>query len=121
MTKGLGQQKANVRYNIFTSLLDVIFLFLLLPRYGMGGYYFSFLITHLLNFLLSLRRLIKISGVRIEGKRAALTLLGTVLATGICSFCPGDYLPGLMYIPAFICILTLLGVVTKADFLLKSL
>lgn len=122
MTKGLGQQKANVRYNILTSTLDVVFLFLLLPRYGMGGYYFSFLITHLLNFLLSLRRLVKISGVGLEVKRSALTLLGAVLSAGLCCFCPGDYLPGLMYIPAFFCILTLLGVVTKADFLwLKNL
>ena len=34
MTKGLGQQKACVRYNILTSAMDVVFLYLLLPRYG---------------------------------------------------------------------------------------
>ena len=59
--KGLGQQKVCVRYNIFTSGLDVAFLYLLLPTYGMNGYYFSFLITHLVNFLLSFRRLLKIT------------------------------------------------------------
>ncbi len=117
MTKGLGQQKANVRYNILTSTLDVIFLFLLLPRYGMGGYFFSFLVTHLLNFILSLRRLIKISGVGIDGKRAVLTLLGAVLSAGICYLCPGEYLPGFVYIPVFLGMLTLLGVVKKTDFL----
>ena len=63
MTKGLGQQAACVRYNILTSAMDVLFLYLLLPRYGMSGYYLSFLITHLINFLLSLRRLLKISKV----------------------------------------------------------
>ena len=61
MTKGLGQQKICVRYNIFTSALDVLFLYLLLPRYGMQGYYLSFLVTHVINFLLSLRRLLKIT------------------------------------------------------------
>jgi len=61
MTKGLGQQTACVRYNILSSSLDVVFLFLLLPEYGMEGYFASFLITHLLNFVLSLRRLLKIS------------------------------------------------------------
>ncbi len=61
MTKGLGQQKVCVRYNIFTSTLDVLFLYFLLPRYGMGGYFISFLITHLVNFVLSLRRLLKIT------------------------------------------------------------
>ena len=62
MTKGLGQQKACVRYNILTSALDVAFLYVLLPRYGMGGYFVSFTLTHLLNFALSLRRLLKITG-----------------------------------------------------------
>lgn len=57
MCKGLGQQSANARYNLLTSLLDVVFLWLLLPRWGMGGYYFSFAATHLLNFGLSFRRL----------------------------------------------------------------
>ena len=61
MTKGLGQQRVCVRYNIITSLLDIIFLYLLLPNYGMMGYYISFLITHLINFILSLRRLLKIT------------------------------------------------------------
>ena len=62
MTKGLGQQKICVRYNILTSALDVLFLYLLLPDYGMTGYFVSFTVTHLLNFILSLRRLLKITG-----------------------------------------------------------
>lgn len=66
MTKGLGQQKICVRYNILTSFLDVVFLFLLLPVYGMKGYFVSFLVTHLINFLLSLRRLSIITGFRIS-------------------------------------------------------
>lgn len=85
MTKGLGQQKACVRYNILTSLLDVIFLFWLLPRYGMGGYFVSFLVTHLLNFILSLRRLLKISGCSIDPKTplmAAMATAGTICAAG---------------------------------------
>jgi stage V sporulation protein B len=65
MVKGLGQQTASVRYNIFTSTLDVVFLFLLLPRHGMQGYFFSFFVTHLINFFLSLRRLIKITNIQI--------------------------------------------------------
>ncbi|MBQ9148768.1 MAG: polysaccharide biosynthesis C-terminal domain-containing protein [Oscillospiraceae bacterium] len=65
MTKGLGQQKVCVRYNIFTSTLDIVFLYLLLPEYGMAGYFASFLVTHLVNFLLSLRRLLKITGQHI--------------------------------------------------------
>ena len=57
MCKGLGQQSANARYNLLTNLMDVALLWLLLPRFGMGGYYFSFAASHLVNFGLSLRRL----------------------------------------------------------------
>ena len=78
MTKGLGQQKACVRYNILTSSMDVALLFILLPRYGMMGYFASFLITHLLNFVLSLRRLLKISQVSIPFYIPVLTVAATV-------------------------------------------
>lgn len=80
MIKGLGQQKACVRYNIITSAMDVIFLFLLLPKYGMMGYFFSFLVTHVINFGLSLRRLLKIAGSVIQWGMPLLTALATVLA-----------------------------------------
>lgn len=62
MHKGLGQQIYCVRVNTLTNLLDVIFLFLLLPRYGIGGYYFTYVLTHILNFYLSIRRLLQLSG-----------------------------------------------------------
>ncbi len=60
MTKGLGQQRACVRYNIISNTLDVALLYVLLPRYGIVGYFASFTLTHVLNFCLSLRRLVKI-------------------------------------------------------------
>ena len=80
MTKGLGQQKACVRYNILTSGMDVILLFLLLPKYGMDGYFVSFLITHLINFLLSLRRLLHISKVTLPFSVPVLTLSAAMAA-----------------------------------------
>lgn len=80
MTKGLGQQRICVRYNILTNLLDVAFLYFLLPRYGMAGYFFSFALTHLLNFILSLRRLLKITGQRI---RLSLPLRGIGVLVGV--------------------------------------
>lgn len=80
MTKGLGQQKICVRYNIFTSSMDVALLYLLLPVYGLQGYYFSFLVTHLINFLLSFRRLIKISGCKFQWHVPFLTGAATIFA-----------------------------------------
>ncbi len=82
--KGMGQQSANARYNVLTSFLDVTFLWVLLPRLGLGGYYFSFAITHLINFCLSLRRLIKVTEIRLElgmPLRAAVCAIGAGLMT----------------------------------------
>lgn len=80
MTKGLGQQKICVRYNILTSAMDVAFLYLLLPRYGMLGYFASFAFTHILNFLLSLRRLLKITGEKISFHIPAFSISSAVAA-----------------------------------------
>lgn len=63
MHKGLGQQIYCVRVNTLTNLLDVIFLFLLLPRYGIEGYFFTYAATHVINFYLSLKRLLAIADV----------------------------------------------------------
>ena len=115
MVKGLGQQTASVRYNIFTSTMDVILLFLFLPRYGMNGYFFSFLITHLINFILSLKRLLKITRIRIPFYIPAFTYAATlagILGASLLAEVPGR-------IAAFIflsgSLMVLFGVVSKSD------
>ena len=115
MTKGLGQQKISVRYNIFTSALDVALLFILLPRYGMSGYFLSFLITHLLNFILSIRLLRKLVGRIIPFQTAILTSAAALCATGI-----GWMFPGRLKIPVlmsvFFSLLVLFRIVKKEDY-----
>lgn len=80
MTKGLGQQKVCVRYNILTSAMDVVFLYILLPTHGMDGYFASFLVTHLINFLLSLGRLLKITEESIPFYVPALSMSAAIAA-----------------------------------------
>lgn len=80
MTKGLGQQKICVRYNILTSSMDVLMLFFLLPTYGMNGYFLSFLISHLVNFLLSLRLLLNITNRHISWHIPMLASSACILA-----------------------------------------
>lgn len=80
MTKGLGQQRSCVRYNILSSALDVVLLYWLLPKYGMGGYFVSFLISHALNFLLSLRRLLTITRQPIPWQIPAISLAAALAA-----------------------------------------
>ena len=115
MIKGLGQQTVSVRYNIFTNILDVVFLYLLLPKYGMEGYFFSFFITHAINLYLSLRRLLKITGERIPLHIPILTLTAGIGSAWGASLLPS---PG-GQIPAYFLllgsILYLLGIIHKAD------
>ena len=114
MTKGLGQQKACVRYNILTSAMDVAFLFVMLPRFGMAGYYISFLVTHLINFILSLRRLLKTAGTRISLWVPIPATVATVLAVGLAWTADGFW-RAVVYLPSLIAILSLFRVVSLQD------
>lgn len=115
MTKGLGQQKICVRYNIITSLLDVVFLYILLPVYGMKGYFVSFLVTHLINFILSLRRLLKITIRAIPVYvpiSAAASVMFSVWAAG---FSTGNLFRCMAYISILGSLLVLFGIIRRAD------
>ena len=72
MTKGLGQQAACARYSVISNVLDVTLMFFLLPKFGIDGYFLSFTVTHALNFVLSLRKVLCISGVRLNIASALL-------------------------------------------------
>lgn len=115
MTKGLGQQKICVRYNILTSTMDVVLLFVLLPRYGMGGYFFSFLVTHLLNFALSLRLLHKISGISISPAQPALTFAAAAAAVWASSFLSSPVARCVAYVLLLGSLWILLKVLHKED------
>lgn len=80
MHKGLGQQVYCVRVNTVTSILDVALLFVLLPRWGIAGYYVSFLVSHGVNFYLSIRRLAALVGLRLLWRRTAPGLAAILVA-----------------------------------------
>lgn len=115
MIKGLGQQKASVRYNIVTNLMDVTFLYILLPKCGILGYFISFLVTHVINFYLSLRRLLHITAQKIPIHIPLLTLVAAILSLWICSFVSGAVLRALAYAIVLLCLLFLMKILSKED------
>ena len=117
MTKGLGQQKICVRYNILTSALDVIFLYFLLPKYGMMGYFFSFTVTHLLNFALSLQRLLKITKQHLPFYVPAFTVASMMLAICGASTFSKSGMKILVFTSLLGSLLYLLKIVSKEDLL----
>ncbi len=115
MTKGLGEQKACVRYNILTSAMDVALLYILLPKYGMDGYFLSFLVSHLINFFLSLRRLLKITGETIPFFIPALAALSAISALWIASHLSAPGLQAAVYPIILGCLMYLLRIVQQED------
>lgn len=115
MTKGLGQQRACVRYNIFTSSLDVVLLYLLLPRCGMEGYFFSFLITHAINFALSLRRLLLLTEEILPLSTPLLAISAGIVAVWIARLVSPGILQCAVFLVALVCLLTLFQVFGKED------
>ena len=117
MIKGLGQQKASVRYNITTNLMDVAFLYVLLPRYGIVGYFLSFLVTHVINFILSIRRLLKITKVRIPLYIPLLTVTAGISAAWVSVFVSQSAFRAVSYLIILTCLLFLSKVLSKEDLL----
>ena len=56
--KGLGQMLHSMIFNVCEAALGVIFVIILIPRYGLGGYIFILFFCECFNFCLSMSRLI---------------------------------------------------------------
>ena len=115
MIKGLGQQRICVRYNIITNILDIIFLYLLLPKYGMNGYFFSFALTHMLNFFLSFRRLMMITGQQVPLRHPICCLIAAPTSIWLASRISLPLLRAAGYPVLLGCILILLDVLSSED------
>ena len=66
LLKGLDEQRASMRYNIFDSGLCVVLVYILLPRFAVKGYIFILFLSEIINFCLSMRRLCKVSTVELR-------------------------------------------------------
>lgn len=117
MIKGLGQQRASVCYNILTNTMDVCFLYILLPKYGITGYFISFVVTHVVNFILSIRRLLKITGEKIPIHIPVLTLSAAFFAVWACHFVSSPILRTGAFLAMLLCLLFLMKILSQEDLL----
>ena len=115
MIKGLGQQKHSVRYNIITNIMDVALLYILLPELGIFGYFLSFLVTHVINYILSLRRLLKITKESIPPSIPVLTILAACGAVWAAGFVAAPVLRALAFLTILVCLLFLMGILDRED------
>ena len=68
MLKGLDQQIYSMRYNILDSAICVILVWLVLPKCSVKGYIFILYASEIINFYLSINRLISVCDIEIFGK-----------------------------------------------------
>ncbi|MBE6980818.1 MAG: hypothetical protein E7437_00690 [Ruminococcaceae bacterium] len=115
--KGLGLQKTCMRYNILTAAMDLGGLFILLPKFGMEGYFISFSISHLVNFWLSVRLLLKTTGRSWHIKIPATALLCTGICVYMAGFIHQVYLRVGCFALLLFCLWTIAGLVGKQDLL----
>ncbi len=121
MLKGLAEQVSCVRYNTFTSLLDVLFLLILLPRWGIGGYVFSFAVTHAINLFLSVRRLLVTAQHRPKCADFLRPIASTALAAATAALLPDGTSPAILLLRSgfFLAVLSacyfLTGALTTRD------
>jgi hypothetical protein len=84
--------------------------------YGMGGYFVSFLVTHVINFTLSLRRLLIITGQKLPLHVPLLTLSGCAVCCSVVSRVSIPLWRLLFFPPLLISLLYLLRVIRMEDF-----
>lgn len=120
MLKGLSEQAANVRYNTLTSALDAVLLFVLLPRFAMTGYIFTFTAAHLINFMLSLRRLLRVTGCRCSPGVICAVVLCAAAGCALASCLPetvsvqaGLFLRAAVFCGSFLLIVCLSGMLER--------
>ncbi len=119
--KGLSQQVHSVRYNTLTSLLDVGLLVLLLPRCGLGGFLAAYTVSHALNFFLSIRRLLVVTGFLPRFRTTVRSAFCCAVSLLVMNFWPGGgdlgwvLLRGSGFLLLYILLTRLTGAIDRED------
>ncbi len=64
LLKGLGQQLYSMVVNIVDAGISTLLVWVLVPRYGIGGYIFVIIAMEIINFGLSATRMLELSGMK---------------------------------------------------------
>ena len=85
MLKGLGEQFRSMKYNVIDSFTSVLMVYFLLPAMGIKGYIITVMVSEVLNFSLSLSRLIRITEIRLHLFQTLLKPIFCIIGTGLVS------------------------------------
>ena len=83
--KGLGQQVYSMIYNVLEGIMNVVLLFILLPRVAIIGYIAVMYIKEIFNAYLSIRRLSKVTSVDFKSMGILTSLICSAGAGIFCN------------------------------------
>lgn len=87
--KGLNEQLSSMKYNIIDAAVSVLLVLFLLPHTGTAGYVAVICFSEILNFALSLNRMVTVTNFRIHPVNAFVKpIAATVIAGEICRRLP---------------------------------
>lgn len=100
LLKGLNQQKFTFRLSVSDSVLRLIFIYPVLSRFGIKGFIAIMYVSNLFTALLNTRRLLKISGARVDPQKTVVSPLLSAFCVTLLTKIVLDFftLPDLVYI-----------------------
>ena len=85
--KGLGEQVAVVRYNVYDTALCVLMVYTVVPLFGTAGYLTTIVISEVFNMALSASRLVSVTGFKVDMLRwAVFPTASAILSTAFSRF-----------------------------------
>ncbi|MBQ4118082.1 MAG: oligosaccharide flippase family protein [Oscillospiraceae bacterium] len=130
--KGLGEQVAVVRYNVYDTAMCVGLVYTLVPLFGTAGYLTTIVISEVFNMALSASRLVSVTGFKVDMLRWAViptvaAALSTVLSLSVLKIfdleikgAPGLLAAVLIMIMFYYLLLRIAGCVKKEDIVLAK-
>ena len=83
LLKGLDQQVSSLKYSVLDSVLRITAIFFLVPGRGMQGFLFIMIVSNILTAWLNIRRLLVVTGVRMQWGQWLIKPLLAMTAGGV--------------------------------------
>lgn len=116
--KGLNQQLHSMMYNVMEGIINVVLLFILLPRTAIMGYIAVMYIKELFNAFLSIRRLTKVTHLDFVSwgmLPSVASLCGAKILCDTVSFSAPLGIAILIYLLFYVTLLYVLSAVSRED------
>jgi len=112
LLKGMGEQFYCMIVNIIDTLLSVILVWILLPRFGIVGYILTVYFTEIINATLSITRLLQVSGVRARVFLWVVKpLISIVLSTTVIRYVLSQWIGPISSVGSLIMQITIAGMI----------